>query len=188
MLCNSIENGKNKCVEYWKANTNKHITNFNVQIEQETEYNSILTFRKITLSLSASALVKKQSRSIVQIQFKGWNDHSIPNIKDTYDSFIEMFNVVNDHLTNHYKLKEQLSPIVVHCSAGVGRTGTFLSMYVLFYEIITNKEFSIWNLVRKLKEMRRCLVENNDQYQFIYQFVIEFMSKRLISMEKKNTK
>ena len=75
-------------------------------------------------------------------------------------------------------------PIVVHCSAGVGRTGTFISMYYLDKEIKTQikekKEiirFNIFNLVRKLKEMRICLVQSNSQYNFIYLFV-NYLLKR----------
>ena len=68
---------------------------------------------------------------------------------------------------------------MVHCSAGIGRTGTFISVYNLYHEIleqINNKKtieirFSIMNLVRKLKEMRLYLVENQTQYNFLYQFV-----------------
>ena len=70
------------------------------------------------------------------------------------------------------------NPIVVHCSAGVGRTGTFISMYFLEKEIkdqINNNvkeiQFSIFNLVRKLKEMRLYMVQSEAQYKFIYDFV-----------------
>ena len=67
----------------------------------------------------------------------------------------------------------------MHCSAGVGRTGTFISLYNLYHEImqqifVTKNEviaFSIFNLVRKIKELRMHMVENEDQYVFLYYFV-----------------
>ena len=75
-------------------------------------------------------------------------------------------------------------PIVVHCSAGVGRTGTFISMYYLEKEImrqikdeVSEIKFSIFNLVRKLKEMRLYLVQTESQYRFIYEFVKYLLNK-----------
>ena len=68
--------------------------------------------------------------------------------------------------------------MIVHCSAGVGRTGTFVSMYLLEKEIneqINAKKeyirFNIFNLVRKIKEMRIYMVQSEVQYEFIYAYV-----------------
>ena len=102
------------------------------------------------------------AKKVIQLHFIGWPDHSAP--KEIYHSLLKIINMVD-------KYKEK-SPVIVHCSGGVGRTGTFISIYTLYHEIvnqINNKNlfeirFSIMNLVRKRKEMRLYLVENQNQY------------------------
>ena len=114
--------------------------------------------------------INNNSKKIHQTQLYGWVDHSDLNI-DNFDKIIKLINFINEKKTN--------KPVVVHCSAGVGRTGTFISLYNLFLEIMDqirdNKkktiEFSIFNLVRKIKELRMFMVENENQYILLYSFV-----------------
>ena len=84
-----------------------------------------------------------------------------------------------EYMTNESeKIKNNL-PIIIHCGGGVGRTGTFASIYLLYKEIIeqinikylNNIRFSVFNMVRKLKEIRLYSVETLNQYQFIYEFI-----------------
>ena len=156
MLCNEIEGGKKKCTEYWKSK------NSIFKIEYKEEKKKDLIIRNITLSKD------KIIKNVTQIQYKGWPDHGIPKIEEAYNSFIYMINFINEYSQN--------CPVVVHCSAGVGRTGTFLSIYNLLEEIEKKKnnqiiQFSIFNVVRKLKEMRMYLVQNDLQYYFVYLFI-----------------
>ena len=111
-----------------------------------------------------------KSKNIIQIHLQSWDDHTAPIYN--YEKIIKIINFIIENKKN--------SPVVVHCSAGVGRTGTFISVFNLYYEIVQQIDkknmpiiqFSVMNLVRKLKEMRMHLVENEDQYIFLYQFCI----------------
>ena len=162
MLCKLDENYKEKCANYWDTN----IKNFTIEKIGDTinlsHDTKIRKFKVLKIGNNIEEI-------IYQLLFTCWPDHSIPD--NSYNEIINIINIVD-------KLKED-KPVVVHCSAGIGRTGTFISVYNLYHEIlkqINNKninelKFSIMNLVRKLKEMRLYLVENQTQYDFLYQFV-----------------
>ena len=165
MLCNEIENGCEKCVNYWKG---KNIS----QKYKIFEINKIEKKKYIIREIKLVNLLNKKERIVKQIHFVGWPDHDIPNVKEgkIFIIFNEMINLVDKYRNDN--------PVVVHCSAGVGRTGTFISMYCLYQEIKKQIEenakeirFSIFNLVRKLKEMRLYSVQNEVQYFLIYQYV-----------------
>ena len=171
MLCNEVEGGKEKCARYWDKNRLKQFNK--IHIEKEIKNNSYI-IRKIKLYNKG----ENKEKIVYQIHFILWPDHGVPNIQNgkIFDIFSEIFALVDKVRDNN--------PIIVHCSAGVGRTGTFISMYFLEKEIrrqIRNKvdtiKFSIFNLVRKLKEMRLYLVQTELQYKFIYEFVRHILLK-----------
>lgn len=165
MLCNLVENGVEKCAKYW-SEANK-MNNYIIKGENKSaqKYYIMRQFKLINIS-------KKIERIIHHIQFIDWPDHDVPDIEGgtIFETFINLIKIVDS-------LKGD-EPVVVHCSAGVGRTGTFISIYYLFKEIKrqideNQKEiqFSIFNFVRKLKEMRILSVQTLFQYYFIHQFV-----------------
>ena len=167
MLCKLDENYKEKCANYWDTN----LENFKIEkIDDTINLSRDIKIRKFKIfKIEKDLEVEDEEKILFQIHFTCWQDHSIP--ENSYNEIINIINIVD-------KLKED-KPVVVHCSAGIGRTGTFISAYNLYHEImeqINNKnirelKFSIMNLVRKLKEMRLYLVENQTQYNFLYQFV-----------------
>ena len=171
MLCNEKEGGREKCARYWDENKVKQFNK--IRIEKEEKKNSYI-IRIIKLFNKD----EQKEKIVYQVHFIGWPDHGVPNTQDgkIFDIFIEIIELVDKFRGN--------DPIVVHCSAGVGRTGTFISMYYLEKEIkrqIKDKyekiQFNIFNLVRKLKEMRLYLVQTESQYRFIYEFVNHLLIK-----------
>ena len=167
MLCQLKENNKEKCACYWEKNLNRYQI---VRIGEEEQIDEGLIVRKIEMKDKYNC----QFKNIFQIQLTTWDDHTAPI--NNYKKIIEMIKFIDR--------KRQVFPVVVHCSAGIGRTGTFISMYNLYHEIleqINNKKgeisFSIMNLVRKLKEMRLYMVENEGQYKLLYQFANKFLQE-----------
>ena len=168
MLCNIEEDGKEKCAKYWDVKGLKYF-----DVGKRTDTTSIdegLFLRKLKIR----DLRDKQyiGKDIDQIQFICWDDHD----GLTYEYFDKISKMIN--LLDQYKKDKHDSPIVIHCSAGVGRTGTFIGMYNLYHEIleqildkkVLEIKFSIMNLVRKIKEMRMYSIENEYQYNALYLF------------------
>jgi protein tyrosine phosphatase len=168
MVCNLIEKKYPKCHKYWSPKEN--LTNLTLSSISETQIDSNLVEREFKLT----NIKTNEVRSVKHLHFVGWPDHGVPDLNDVYKSFQYMLEKVDDAKT------KSKGPIVVHCSAGVGRTGTFISMYNLHYNIrnqIPNQvvRFNIWNTVRKLKEQRRSSVENVLQYKYIYSFMAKYL-------------
>ena len=171
MLCKLDEDYKEKCANYWDTN----LKNYKIEKTSETiQLYDGLRMRKFKIINKENGIGK----DIVQIHLTCWPDHSIPDTD--YNKLIYIIHFID-------KMKGG-SPVVVHCSAGIGRTGTFISLYNLYHEIneqinnikIKEIRFSIMNLVRKLKEMRLYLVECESQYSFLYQFVNLFLKQNNI--------
>jgi protein tyrosine phosphatase len=170
MLCNLEEAGREKCAKYWHKNMKK----YTIKVQKEKENNEIYVIRNLALINNQT----KEEKKIVQIHFQGWPDHGIPDKDDEgiLQAFMEMNKIVDENKKD--------GPIIVHCSAGVGRTGTFISMYFLEKEIrnqlnnpkVNNIKINIFNIVRKLKEMRLYLVQSDSQYYYIYIFVNYLLS------------
>ena len=171
MACNLKEDGKEKCAFYYdeKLKMNK----YKIYIEDTIEKDSYI-IRKIKLI----NLKDKTEKKINQIHIINWPDNFIPTTQSG-----EVFNVLLEIILATERYKGD-GPIVSHCSAGIGRTGTFIAMYYLYKEIkdqIDGKkeiiQFSVFNLVRKLKEMRIAMVQDIIQYKFIFYFVYFILKK-----------
>ncbi len=180
MLCNLEENGKEKCVEYWENKKSDILesdatvfTNFDINYTTE-QLNEDIIIRTINI-LDKEKNIEK---AIKQIHYGSWPDHQSLDINKVYGNILFMFNLVDKEIGHN--------PICVHCSAGVGRTGTFIALYNLYRDILNQLHddkiniisISFLNLVRKMKEMRMHLVEREDQYKLIYDFVSKFLQDR----------
>ena len=177
MLCKVTEGGRRKCENYWEA---KNMKNFNINVEKEENFD-MYVIRTIKLK----NLDKKEERIVYQLHFTGWPDHGIPDTEKGNGKVFDVFSEMNKKV-DEFNINK--NPIIVHCSAGVGRTGTFVSMYLLEKEImkqINDKveviRFNIFNLVRKIKEMRMYMVQAPIQYKFVYLFVKHLLDTKNVS-------
>ena len=183
MLCNLEESGRTKCHSYWPTfNKPKSFSKFNVKmIEEEKNPDGLKHIKQRSFLIDNINLkdVEFKEKTVTQLHYVGWPDHEAPKFETSVQYFNYMFTQVEKNYTSNK------SPTIVHCSAGIGRTGTFISIYILWNKIykrysdliIENKmiekcSLSIFNTVLQIKDCRCYSVENPLQYQFIYRFVI----------------
>jgi len=106
-----------------------------------------------------------QSRLIIQYHYTQWKDMDVPS--DSH-SLLHLIREVNEQ-TN----VEQY-PIVVHCTAGVGRTGTYIAVDAMIDKIEQEKKVDIYNFVLEMRRERNLMVQTVKQYVFIYRSLLEY--------------
>uniref|UniRef100_A0A8C6FS36 Protein tyrosine phosphatase non-receptor type 20 n=1 Tax=Moschus moschiferus TaxID=68415 RepID=A0A8C6FS36_MOSMO len=163
MITKEKESGVTKCHHYWPISTKKPLELKSCRIFLENyqilQYFIIRTFQVVKKSTGASHFVK-------HLQFTSWPDHGTPASAEGFIKYVRY--VRKSHLTG---------PIVVHCSAGVGRTGVFLCVDVVFCAIEKNFSFNIMNIVGQMREQRHGMIQTKEQYMFCYKIVLEVLQK-----------
>ncbi|XP_037585918.1 tyrosine-protein phosphatase non-receptor type 20 isoform X7 [Cebus imitator] len=108
------------------------------------------------------------SHSVKQLQFTKWPDHGTPASADSFITYVRYAR--KSHLTG---------PMIVHCSAGIGRSGVFVCADVVFCAIVKNCSFNIMDIVAQMREQRSGMVQTREQYHFCYSIVLEVLRKLL---------
>ena len=161
MVTNLVESGRKKCDEYFPLKIGGKIIIRPYEITLETEeIRTGYTIRMMSVQYNGRTVRVKH------FHFTAWPDHDVPIL---YDELLLFVSKVQEGLI---KTK---APILVHCSAGVGRTGTFITLYNLLAAIQQSKPISIYNVVHEMREHRPQMVQTFAQYKFIYLSVLEML-------------
>jgi protein tyrosine phosphatase len=159
----------NRCSQYWPTKAPLQFGNWAVEVASDE--NDAFLCRK-TLNLVNQATGNKHK--ITHLHLHSWKDYQAFD-EDQYASFLELLEEVWQ-----YRHSGPKPPVIVHCSAGIGRTGTFMASYYLYEEFKRFKaekkefSFSIFGTVRHLREQRHGAVQSFKQYQFLYDIVRHF--------------
>ncbi|XP_063218858.1 tyrosine-protein phosphatase 69D isoform X2 [Bacillus rossius redtenbacheri] len=165
MLTNLEEYSKTKCSKYWPDDSEgeKIFGDFTVTHVQEKRYSDYI-IRELKLCRLSYSGKEQESRSIVQFHYLVWKDFMAPEHPSGILKFIKRINEA-------YSLEK--GPILVHCSAGVGRTGTLVALDSLLQQLKEEEQVSIFNTVCDLRHQRNFLVQSLKQYIFIYRALME---------------
>ncbi|XP_036898533.1 receptor-type tyrosine-protein phosphatase S isoform X5 [Sturnira hondurensis] len=163
MLTKLRELGREKCHQYWPAERSARYQYF--VVDPMAEYNMpqyILREFKVTDARDG------QSRTVRQFQFTDWPEQGVPKSGEGFIDFIGQV----------HKTKEQFGqdgPISVHCSAGVGRTGVFITLSIVLERMRYEGVVDIFQTVKMLRTQRPAMVQTEDEYQFCYQAALEYL-------------
>ncbi|XP_018330947.1 tyrosine-protein phosphatase 69D isoform X2 [Agrilus planipennis] len=164
MLTNLEEYSKNKCAKYWpdKTEGDKVFGNFTVSHLQETRYSDYIR-RELKLIKNSNGK-HDEERQITQYHYLVWKDFMAPEHPHGIIKFIKRMNEV---------YSPERGSILVHCSAGVGRTGTLVALDCLLQQLKEETQVAIFNTICDLRHQRNFLVQSLKQYVFIYRALME---------------
>lgn len=163
MLTKCVEQGRTKCEEYWPSKQAQDYGDITVAMTSEVVLPE-WTIRDFVVKNMQSS----ESHPLRQFHFTSWPDHGVP---DTTDLLINFRYLVRDYM----KQIPPESPILVHCSAGVGRTGTFIAIDRLIYQIENENTVDVYGIVYDLRMHRPLMVQTEDQYVFLNQCVLDII-------------
>ncbi|XP_077431618.1 tyrosine-protein phosphatase non-receptor type 6 isoform X1 [Vanacampus margaritifer] len=168
MTTREVEKGRNKCVPYWPdSQSSKVVGRYVVTSKSERE----ATDYKVRVLEVAPVNKPKHSRVVWHYQYLSWPDHGVPQEPGGVLSFLTQVNAKQAEYPD-------AGPMIIHCSAGIGRTGTIVVIDMIIETIDTiglNCDIDISKYIQMVREQRSGMVQTEAQYKFIYLSVSEYI-------------
>jgi len=169
MLNRVIEKRVNKCHQYWPLNEGESLEDEHLQevgltlLHVKSEVGDHYIVRTLKLTNTATG----ESRDILHFHYTAWADFDVPQC----DTFLEYLNAVRESGS----LEESVGPPIVHCSAGIGRSGTFclVDSCLVLIERETPEKVCIRDVLLEMRQSRMGLIQTVDQLKFSYMAIAE---------------
>nr|XP_006812581.1 PREDICTED: tyrosine-protein phosphatase non-receptor type 13-like [Saccoglossus kowalevskii] len=162
MVTMDMENGKVKCHRYWPDSVD---TPMILQGRYEIQMTSLQTLENFDIRrISMSDMKTGKEWRLTHLNYTTWPDHGVPV------SGLPLVRYMRYMRKIHHS-----GPIVVHCSAGIGRTGTVITIDLILAMIERDLDFSIYEIVQGLRQQRQGMIQTKDQYIFCYKTILEVL-------------
>ncbi|XP_041475123.1 receptor-type tyrosine-protein phosphatase kappa-like isoform X2 [Lytechinus variegatus] len=167
MLTNLQENNKQKCTQYWPAPGEPkrygELEVFAREVKEEGSY---------VLRILDVGKPGRTSHRVSQYHYTIWPDMDVPESSQPLLDFRDIVKSSNP---------AGAGPIIVHCSAGVGRTGTYISIDCMMEMIEAESKIDVFNFVNNMRKRRAYMVQVQQQYEFIYETLLQWTVCKKVS-------
>ncbi|XP_048067854.2 tyrosine-protein phosphatase non-receptor type 13 isoform X12 [Ursus arctos] len=172
MMTQEIEGEKIKCQRYWPnilGQTTMVSDRLRLALVRMQQLKGF-----VVRSMALEEIQTGEIRHISHLNFTAWPDHDTPSQPDDLLTFISYMRHIH-----------RSGPIITHCSAGIGRSGTLICIDVVLGLISQDLEFDIADLVRCMRLQRHGMVQTEDQYIFCYQVILYVLTRLQAEEEQK---
>ncbi|XP_076429078.1 receptor-type tyrosine-protein phosphatase H-like [Peromyscus maniculatus bairdii] len=176
MLTNCMESGRVKCEHYWPLDA-RPCTHGQLQV---TVVNEDVKENWTVRDLQLFHVGEKQTLSVRQFHYLAWPDHGVPYSPEPLLDFQKVLRQWVDQTMDG-------GPPIVHCSAGVGRTGTLIALDVLLRQLECEGLVGPFSFVKKMRESRPLMVQTEAQYVFLHQCILRYLQQSAPDLILKET-
>uniref|UniRef100_A0A673M7Z2 protein-tyrosine-phosphatase n=1 Tax=Sinocyclocheilus rhinocerous TaxID=307959 RepID=A0A673M7Z2_9TELE len=165
MLTTLTERGRTKCHQYWPHPPEVRDYGYLQVCCHSEECNLAYVTRELTLTNTQSG----QQRSITHLQYVAWPDHGVPEDSSDFLDFVQSMR----------SMREESVPLMVHCSAGIGRTGVLITMETAMTLMEKEKPVYPLEIITLMREQRAMLVQTSCQFTFVCEAILRVYRERM---------